>query len=235
MNLRPNNSKYRKAHRSKVSELIKKNQIVKKPKLMRTTSNIVEWANKLSNNGLIIEAQENIKLKNYQIQVILSILKKETKKIASLAPTKIINNTFPQIPVTKKPAEVRQGQGKGPVEFHINKVRKKKILFILKPILSSIKTRKWTLSEQKEAIIKWTKQIHLIFAKIKYVLPIKVKLLDLSFVLQKTLLAKSSRSFDSFELEQKNHILSEGISEKSFSSSKLEISNRILSKKFYQK
>ena len=36
---------------------------------------------------------------------------------------------FPDVPVTKKPAEVRQGKGKGAVEFWAAKVKPGKILF----------------------------------------------------------------------------------------------------------
>ena len=36
---------------------------------------------------------------------------------------------FPDVPVTKKPAEVRQGKGKGAVEFWAARVKPGKILF----------------------------------------------------------------------------------------------------------
>ena len=36
---------------------------------------------------------------------------------------------FPDIPVTKKPAEVRQGKGKGSVEFWVCRVKPGRVLF----------------------------------------------------------------------------------------------------------
>ena len=36
---------------------------------------------------------------------------------------------FPDIPVTKKPAEVRMGKGKGSVEFWVTRIKPGKILF----------------------------------------------------------------------------------------------------------
>ena len=36
---------------------------------------------------------------------------------------------FPDVPVTKKPAEVRQGKGKGAVEFWAARVKPGKIMF----------------------------------------------------------------------------------------------------------
>ena len=40
-----------------------------------------------------------------------------------------MDKNFPDVPVTKKPAEVRQGKGKGAVEFWAAKVKPGKILF----------------------------------------------------------------------------------------------------------
>lgn len=38
---------------------------------------------------------------------------------------------FPDVPVTKKPLEVRQGKGKGPVEFWVARIEPGRILFEL--------------------------------------------------------------------------------------------------------
>ncbi|MEO0348124.1 MAG: 50S ribosomal protein L16 [Pseudomonadota bacterium] len=40
-------------------------------------------------------------------------------------------NIFPDLPVTKKPAEVRMGSGKGSVEYHVAKVKPGRVLFEL--------------------------------------------------------------------------------------------------------
>lgn len=42
---------------------------------------------------------------------------------------KIFIRIFPDIPVSKKPAEVRMGSGKGSVEYYVFKVRPGRILF----------------------------------------------------------------------------------------------------------
>jgi large subunit ribosomal protein L16 len=47
---------------------------------------------------------------------------------------KIFIRIFPDIPVTKKPAEVRMGSGKGSVEYYVFKVRPGRILFELQGV-----------------------------------------------------------------------------------------------------
>jgi large subunit ribosomal protein L16 len=36
---------------------------------------------------------------------------------------------FPHIPITKKPAEVRMGSGKGSVEYYVSKIKPGRIVF----------------------------------------------------------------------------------------------------------
>mgnify|MGYP001307245450 FL=1 len=45
---------------------------------------------------------------------------------------------FPDVPVTKKPAEVRMGKGKGSVEFWVTRIKPGKILFEIDGINESI-------------------------------------------------------------------------------------------------
>ncbi len=41
----------------------------------------------------------------------------------------LIDHVFPDVPVTKKPAEVRMGSGKGSVEYWVCRVKPGRILF----------------------------------------------------------------------------------------------------------
>ena len=47
---------------------------------------------------------------------------------------KVFIRIFPDVPVTKKPLEVRQGKGKGPVEFWACRVKPGRILFELEGV-----------------------------------------------------------------------------------------------------
>ncbi|MBS0631026.1 MAG: 50S ribosomal protein L16 [Verrucomicrobia bacterium] len=56
---------------------------------------------------------------------------------------------FPHKPVTKKPAEVRMGQGKGPVEFYVAVIKPGAILFELAGVSQSIAKEAFRLADAK--------------------------------------------------------------------------------------
>src|ERR1039457_2305687 len=56
---------------------------------------------------------------------------------------------FPQKPITKKPAEVRQGQGKGPVEYYIAQIRPGAVLFELAGVSATIAKEAFRLADAK--------------------------------------------------------------------------------------
>ncbi|MDP2138989.1 MAG: 50S ribosomal protein L16 [Candidatus Didemnitutus sp.] len=56
---------------------------------------------------------------------------------------------FPHKPVTKKPAEVRMGQGKGPVEFYVAVIRPGAVLFELAGVSVTIAREAFRLADAK--------------------------------------------------------------------------------------
>lgn len=62
---------------------------------------------------------------------------------------KIFIRVFPDIPVTKKPAEVRMGSGKGSVEYYVFKVRPGRILFELKDVNEEVAREALRLAAMK--------------------------------------------------------------------------------------
>ena len=56
---------------------------------------------------------------------------------------------FPDIPVTKKPAEVRQGKGKGSVEFWVCRVKPGRVLFEVDGVPADVARRAFELAAAK--------------------------------------------------------------------------------------
>ncbi len=56
---------------------------------------------------------------------------------------------FPHKPVTKKPAEVRMGQGKGPVEFYVAVIKPGAVLFELAGVPLTIAREAFRLADAK--------------------------------------------------------------------------------------
>ena len=56
---------------------------------------------------------------------------------------------FPHKPVTKKPAEVRMGQGKGPVEYYVATIKPGAVLFELAGVPASTAKEAFRLADAK--------------------------------------------------------------------------------------
>jgi large subunit ribosomal protein L16 len=56
---------------------------------------------------------------------------------------------FPHKPITKKPAEVRQGQGKGAVEFYVAVIKPGAVLFELAGVPASVAKDAFRLADAK--------------------------------------------------------------------------------------
>tara|TARA_B100000989_G_C19363230_1_gene394193 strand:- start:96 stop:509 length:414 start_codon:yes stop_codon:yes gene_type:complete len=56
---------------------------------------------------------------------------------------------FPDVPITKKPAEVRQGKGKGAVEFWAAKVKPGKIMFEIDGVAKELAREALKLASEK--------------------------------------------------------------------------------------
>jgi len=56
---------------------------------------------------------------------------------------------FPHKPITKKPAEVRMGQGKGPVEYYVATIKPGTVLFELGGVPTAIAKEAFRLADAK--------------------------------------------------------------------------------------
>ncbi|MDI9346932.1 MAG: 50S ribosomal protein L16 [Methylacidiphilales bacterium] len=59
---------------------------------------------------------------------------------------------FPDVPVTKKPIEVRMGKGKGPVEYWISRIQPGKVLFELEGVTKEIAQKAFLLGSAKLSV-----------------------------------------------------------------------------------
>jgi large subunit ribosomal protein L16 len=103
--LQPKKRTFAKAHKGKVSKL---------PAVRGITLNNGKY-------GLV--ALEPGRITNKEIEAARVTLNRKIKKYGALW-----IRIFPNVPVTKKPAEMRMGQGKGPVTTWIARVRTNKVL-----------------------------------------------------------------------------------------------------------
>ena len=56
---------------------------------------------------------------------------------------------FPDVPISKKPLEVRMGSGKGNVEYWVAKVKPGKVLFEMEGVSKELAQQAFTLAEAK--------------------------------------------------------------------------------------
>lgn len=80
--------------------------------------------NQLNFGNYGIKALEAGKLTSRQIESARRAISRKTKRTG-----KVWIRVFPDIPVSRKPAEVRMGKGKGANEFWISKIKAGRILF----------------------------------------------------------------------------------------------------------
>ncbi|HWK73360.1 MAG TPA: 50S ribosomal protein L16 [Povalibacter sp.] len=59
---------------------------------------------------------------------------------------------FPDVPITKKPLEVRMGSGKGNVEYYVAKVKPGKVLFEMEGVTEAIAREAFRLASSKLSV-----------------------------------------------------------------------------------
>ena len=101
----PNKTKYNKAHKGRARG---------------TSKNVLSFGD----YGLRVKSPG--RLKSNQIEAARKAIRKSIKRTG-----KLWIRVFPNIPVTKKPAEVRMGKGKGAVDHWVARVKKNTIVFEL--------------------------------------------------------------------------------------------------------
>ncbi|MES2676990.1 MAG: 50S ribosomal protein L16 [Pseudomonadota bacterium] len=80
--------------------------------------------NQLSYGSFGLKSLEPCKLNSKQIESARKVLSRYMKRAG-----KMWISVFPHTPVTKKPAEVRMGSGKGSVEYYIAKIKPGRVIF----------------------------------------------------------------------------------------------------------
>ena len=103
--LSPKKQKYRKAHKGRVR-------------------NITKRGNNISFGYLALKSLDSERLNARQIEAARRAAVRHMKREG-----KFWIRIFPDIPVTKKPTEVRMGKGKGNVELYICRISSGRILF----------------------------------------------------------------------------------------------------------
>jgi large subunit ribosomal protein L16 len=87
--------------------------------------------NQLNYGKYGIKALEAGKITSRQIEAARRAIVRKTKRIG-----KMWIRMYPDIPISRKPAEVRMGKGKGAVEYWITKVKAGRVLFEIDGISS---------------------------------------------------------------------------------------------------
>jgi len=89
-------------------------------------------------------ALEGKLITNRQIEATRRTITRSLKRAGNLWIT-----IFPDIPYTKKPAETRQGNGKGNVEYYVAKVLPGKIMFEISGVSEEVAKEAFWLASQK--------------------------------------------------------------------------------------
>jgi large subunit ribosomal protein L16 len=105
--------------------------------------------NSKENNNLLfgsigLKSLESGRLTAKQIQSVKQVINKKIKKIGRL---KV--NVFPQVPISKKPVEVRMGKGKGNVDHWVFKVKAGVVLFEVETTFLSASIKALELSQRR--------------------------------------------------------------------------------------
>jgi len=90
----------------------------------RNNRSVITKGNKLSFGDFGIKSLESSRITARQIESARIVISKHLKRVG-----KIWIRIFPDKPITKKPLEVRQGKGKGNVEYWVALVQPGRVLF----------------------------------------------------------------------------------------------------------
>ena len=105
---------------------------------------LAQKGNSLDFGAFGLKATSRGQITSRQIEAARRAMTRHVKRGA-----KIWIRIFPDVPVSKKPAEVRQGKGKGAVEFWAAKVRPGKILFEIDGVSKNLAMSAFELASAK--------------------------------------------------------------------------------------
>ncbi len=123
--LSPKNTKYRKAHKGRIHGKAK-------------------GGNKLNFGSFGLKAVSPERLTARQIEAARRAMTRHMKRAG-----RVWIRIFPDIPVSQKPAEVRQGKGKGTPEFWICRVKPGRVLFEIDGVSAEVAKRAFELGAAK--------------------------------------------------------------------------------------
>ncbi len=123
--LSPKNMKYRKAHKGRIHGKAK-------------------GGSKLNFGSYGLKALTPERVTARQIEAARRAMTRHMKRAG-----RVWIRIFPDIPVTKKPAEVRQGKGKGSVEYWVCRVKPGRVLFEVDGVSADVARRAFELAAAK--------------------------------------------------------------------------------------
>ena len=123
--LQPTRTKYRKAHKGRIHGQAK-------------------GGTALNFGSFGLKATEPERVTARQIEAARRAITRAMKRAG-----RVWIRVFPDVPVTKKPAEVRMGQGKGPVEFYVAVIKPGAVLFELAGVPLTIAKEAFRLADAK--------------------------------------------------------------------------------------
>jgi large subunit ribosomal protein L16 len=121
----PKKQKFRKAHKGRVSSVVKR-------------------GSSLSFGDYGLKALDLDRINSKQIEAARRAANKEMKREG-----KLWIRIFPDIPVSKKPAEVRMGKGKGAVEFYISRISPGRVIFEVAGVSEDVANKALRLAAAK--------------------------------------------------------------------------------------
>ena len=127
--LQPTRTKYRKAHKGRIHGKASRGEI-------------------LNYGAYGLKAMEPERIISKQIEAARVALTRYMKRQG-----KVWTRMFPNIPVSKKPVEVRMGKGKGNVEYWVAKVQPGKILYEMEGVTEEIAREAFRLAASKLPVI----------------------------------------------------------------------------------
>ncbi len=123
--LSPKNLKYRKAHKGRIHGKAK-------------------GGSKLNFGAYGLKALTPERVTARQIEAARRAMTRHMKRAG-----RVWIRIFPDVPVTQKPAEVRQGKGKGSVEFWVCRVKPGRIMFEVDGVTADVAKRAFELATAK--------------------------------------------------------------------------------------
>jgi large subunit ribosomal protein L16 len=123
--LSPKNLKYRKAHKGRIHGKAK-------------------GGSALNFGSFGLKAMQPERVTSRQIEAARRAMTRHMKRAG-----RVWIRVFPDVPVSKKPAEVRQGKGKGSVEFWACRVKPGRIMFEVDGVSAEVARRAFELAAAK--------------------------------------------------------------------------------------